>query len=213
MYHFEYVPRREWLPVREELLDMIHQLQDEVREHFTFQYRFVGSSSRNMITRDPFSNRGFDFDVDLEVNDCFDRYSPDQIRQILRRGIDRITNPKGLPIMGYDYAENSTRVLTIKVKDPANSRILHSCDLCIVRKSSDGRRQYIRKNTFACNHTWEYQSEGFDQLPEMIDWIKENGCWQEVRDLYLSKKNRNFGLYKTSRSLFAEAVHEVWQKC
>ena len=52
MHDFEYVPNYEWEPVRDELLDIIHRLQDEVREHFTFQYHFVGSSKRRMITRD-----------------------------------------------------------------------------------------------------------------------------------------------------------------
>lgn len=211
MYHYKYVDRSEWAPVREELLGLLHKLQDEVREHFTFQYHFIGSSKRNMITRDLCGNKGFDFDVDLEINDRSCRYSPSQIREILRVGIDRITNPNGLPVMGYDHAENSTRVLTIKVKDPANSRILHSCDLCIVRKSCDGRRQYIRKNIRHYNYTWEYQSEDFEALPEKIDWVKRNGHWQEVRELYLRKKNNNFP-FKPSRSLFAEAVHEIWQK-
>lgn len=212
MYHYEYVDRSEWAPVRDELIDLIHQLQDEVREDFTFQYRFIGSSNRNMITRDPRNNKGFDFDVDLEVNVPDDRFSPDQIRRILRTGIDHITNPNGLPVMGYSHAEDSTRVLTLKVKDPANSRILHSCDLCIVRRDRDGRRQYIRKNVFSGNHTWEYQPEDFEQLPDKIDWVKRNGHWQEVRDLYLHKKNMNWLHNKPSRSLFAEAVHEIWQK-
>lgn len=69
MHDFEYVPKKEWKPIRDELLEIIRRLQNEVRDSFTFQYHFVGSSSRNMITRDRNSNTGFDFDVNIEVND------------------------------------------------------------------------------------------------------------------------------------------------
>lgn len=212
MYDFEYVDKEEWKPVRDDLLDLIHNLQNEVREHFTFQFRFVGSSKRNMITRNRRGNQGFDFDVDIEIKKMRGNYSPEQIRNILRNTLDRITDPNGRSPLRYDCAENSTRVLTIKVKDRENARILHSFDFCVLRVCEDGRRQYIRKNGWFGNHTWEYQSEDYEALPDKIDWVKRLGHWQEVRDLYLRKKNNNFDSNKRSRSLFAEAVHEIWQK-
>lgn len=83
MHDFEYVSNHEWEPVRDELFEIIHRLQDEVRDNFTFQYHFVGSSKRKMITRDRNSNIGFDFDVNIEVNDPDKNYSPEEIRNIL----------------------------------------------------------------------------------------------------------------------------------
>lgn len=212
MHDFEYVPNYEWEPVRDELLDIIHRLQDEVQEHFTFQYHFVGSSKRRMITRDRNSNIGFDFDVNIEVNDPQGNYDPDEIRDILRKGLDKVTNPYEFSIWGYDYTEDSTRVLTIKVKDRANSRILHSCDFCIIYECGDGRQQYIRYNKQQNSYTWESQPKGFIKLPAKIDWIKEHGLWQEVRDHYIYKKNVNDNPNKHSHTIFAETVHEVWQK-
>ena len=212
MHDFEYVPNNEWEPIRDELLDIIYQLQDEVREYFTFQYHFVGSSKRRMITRDRNSNIGFDFDVNIEVNDPEEEYSAEDIRRILRKGLDKVTNPYGCSIFGYDYTEDSTRVLTIKVKDTANSRILHSCDFCIIYECGDGRQQYIRYNKQQNSYTWEYQPKGFMELPAKIDWIKEQRLWQQVRDHYLYKRNTNNNPNKHSRTFFAETVHEVWQK-
>ena len=191
MQDCEYVKKEEWQPVRDELYEIIHKLQDEVREYFTFQYHFVGSSKRNMITRGRNSNTGFDFDVNIEVNDPDEDYSAEEIRNILRNGLDRVTNPYGRSIFGYDYTEDSTRVLTIKVKDKANSRILHSCDFCIVNDCEDGRQQYIRYNKKQHSYSWEYQPKGYYELPEKIEWIKKNGLWQQVRDVYLDKKNMN----------------------
>lgn len=212
MRDYEYVKKEEWQPVRDELYEIIHKLQDEVREYFTFQYHFVGSSKRNMITRGKNSNTGFDFDVNIEVNDPDENYSAEEIRNILRNGLDRVTNLNRLLIFGYDYTEDSTRVLTIKVKDKANSRILHSCDFCVVNYCEDGRQQYIRYNKKQCSYSWEYQPKGYYELPEKIEWIKKNGLWQQVRDVYLDKKNMNTDKNKKSRSIFAETVHQVCQQ-
>ncbi len=139
--------------------------KNEVRDDFTFQYHFVGSSKRDMITRDRKSNKGFDFDVNIEVNDPDEDYSAEEIRKILHKGLDKITNPYGYSIFGYDYTEDSTRVLTIKVKDRANSRILHSCDFCIIYECSEGRQQYIRYNKKQRSYSWEYQPKGYYALP------------------------------------------------
>ena len=103
MHNFEYVPKEEWKPVKDELSEIIQKLQDEVRDCFTFQYRFVGSSARNMITRDSKSNTGYDFDVNIEVDDPDENYSAKEVRNILREGLNRVTNPYGYPFYRYDY--------------------------------------------------------------------------------------------------------------
>ena len=212
MHDFEYVPNHEWKPIRDELFEIIHRLQDEVQDEFTFQYYFVGSSKRKMITRDRNSNTGFDFDVNIEVNDPDENYSAEEIRNILHKGLDRVTNPYGYSIFGYDYTEDSTRVLTIKVKDKTNSRILHSCDFCIIYECGDGRQQYIRYNKKQNSYPWEYQPKGQMELPAKIEWVKEQGLWQQVRKYYLYKKNINDNPNKHSRTIFAETIHEIWQK-
>lgn len=212
MHDFMYVSNDEWKPVREEILEIIYGLQDEVRDDFTFQFHFVGSSQRKMITRDQNSNIGFDFDVNIEVNDPDENYSPKEIRDILREGLNKVTHPYGYPIFRYDYPEDSTRVLTIKVKDKINSRIMHSCDFCIVHECGDGRQQYIRYNKKQKQYNWEYQPKGYINLNDKIKWIKKNGLWQEVRDCYLDKKNKNIDNNKKSRSIFAETIHQVCQQ-
>ena len=90
MYHFKYVTKAEARKVREKLENLVHEVQDEVRDNFTLQYYFIGSSARNMITYDPETNIGFDFDVNLEVNDNEvndneEQYLAKEIRQTLER--------------------------------------------------------------------------------------------------------------------------------
>lgn len=49
-------------------------------------------------------------------------------------------------------------------------------------------------------------------LPDKVDWIKENGLWDALRDLYIGKKNTNDDPNVHSRSIFAMTVHEICQK-
>lgn len=207
MKDFEYVSKKEYGPVNDDLIALIHLVQEEVREYFTFRYDFIGSASRNMITREVNGNVGYDFDVNIRVNDPEENYSPEELREILKNGFDK-HNSK----FDYDYTEDSSRVLTIKVKDRNNKRILHSCDFAIVFDCSDGRQQYVRFNKNQQSYSWEYQPKGFYQLEERIADIKECGCWQEVRDLYIDKKNRNIDPNKKSRSIFAETIKEVYDR-
>lgn len=207
MHDFVYVTKVSAQPVKNELIQIIHEVQDIVRPYFTFQFRPVGSSSRNMITYDRKSNIGFDFDFDLEINDYNEDYKPAQIRHIIKNATDQVA-----PRYGYKYCEDSTRVLTIKKVNIFTSRILHSCDFAIVYNCEDGRQQYIRFNKDHNNYTWEYQGKGFKRLENRITWLKANGYWGELQDYYIYKKNCNNNPNKHSRSIFAESINEMYQK-
>ena len=211
MKEFEYVTKREYGPVKEDLVELIHLVQDEVREHFTFRYDFIGSASRNMITREINGNVGYDFDVNIRVNDPDNNYSAKKIRNILKAAFDKHAKK-----FMYDDAEDSTRVITIKVKDRKNSKILHGCDFAVVNdyidEDGDEHQEYIHFNKKQNTYEWQEQPEGYYMLLERIDDIKKYNLWQKVRDLYLEKKSKNTDLHKKSRSIFAETVKEVHDK-
>lgn len=204
MYNFRYVTKKEFLPVKKELIEIINKVQDIVRNEFTFRYDFIGSASRNAITMDECSNTGFDFDVNIRVNDDDENYNAQEIKSILINAFNRVVGN-----YGYDYGEDSKRVITIKVKDRDNSRILHSCDFAVVYDCSDGRQQFIYFNKAQQTYEWQYQPKGFYQLEVKMQKIKNNGLWNALRDLYLYKKNTNNDQKKKSRSIWAESVNEI----
>lgn len=209
MSDFRYVTRSEAKPVRDELITIIHEVQELVRNDFTFQFRPVGSSSPNinMITYDRNSNIGFDFDFDLEINDDDENYTPAEIRHIMKNAIDQVA-----PKYGYKHCEDSTRVLTIKKVNLLTSQILHSCDFALVYNCSDGRQQYIRFNKMNYNYIWEYQGKGFKNFDTRFRWLISNGYREELRQYYINKKNCNNNPDKHSRSILAESVNEMYQK-
>lgn len=207
MHDFVYVTKASAKPVRDELIQIIHEVQDIVREeYFTFQFKPVGSSSRNMITYDRKSNIGFDFDFDLAINDDDENYTPAEIRHIIKNAIDQVA-----PGYGYKYCEDSTRVLTIKKVNKRTSKIIHSCDFALVR-IKNGRQQYMRFNKKNNNYTWEYQGKGFKNFDKRLNWLMDNDYREELLEYYLDKKNSNNDLNKHSRSILTESVNELYQK-
>ncbi len=207
MHVFKYVTKKEAQPIKDELYQILHKVQNQVRDKFTFSFTPVGSSSHNMITYDTKSNIGFDFDINIEVNDDNEDFESGEIRTIIRNAIDKIA-----PRYGYTFCKDSTRVLTIKKVNPDSSRIIHSCDLAIVNNCADGRQQYIRFNKDNNNYSWEYQGKGFADLNKKIGWLKNKKLWGDLRDYYIQKKNGNSNPNKHSRSILAESINETCQK-
>ena len=206
MYHFEYVSKKEAAPYKAELIEILHQVQDYVRDDFTFQFTFIGSSSRNMITYDPTTNIGFDFDVNITVNDDDEDYSPEEIRTILHNAFSRF-----MTAYGYNRCEQSTRVISIKVVDQWSSRVIRSCDFAVVYEGRNGQ-QYIRFNKERNYFSWEFQTQPYKELEFRADYLKENGHWNEVLEVYLDKKNNNYNPDKHSRSLYAETINECFRR-
>jgi len=208
MHEYEYVTKEEYGPVKDELIDLIKALQNELRDYLTFQYTFVGSSSRNMITREVNGNRGYDFDVDLKINHP-EEYTPSELKHLITNALNRITFG-----YGYGFCEDSSRVITIKKVDHWYSRIISSCDFAIVHEFHDRNKKlhymYVYFNKTNNEYRWQERSKEYTGLKEKEEKIKQAGLWNEVREIYLEKKC----LYsddKKSRALYAETINEVFQ--
>lgn len=194
------------------LMQLLNEVRVELSKHYTFQHRIVGSYSRNMITYDQKGNVGYDFDVNIYPNDAEMNYSAKQIKQLFKQALDRHVFS-----YGFDYAEDSTRVLTIKVKDREHARIIHSVDFAFVNdyedESGKKHQEYIHFNKSKNVYLWQEQKEGYYMLPERIEWIKEQGLWEsDLKPYYIEKKNKNSDQNVHSRTIFANAVHEICQK-
>ena len=101
MYHFQYVSKNEIAPLKNQMIELIGLVQDEIRNYFTFQYEFIGSVKRKMVTCDVNSNIGFDFDVNIMVNDDDEEYSAKEIKQILMKAFNKYAYK-----YHYDFCED-----------------------------------------------------------------------------------------------------------
>ena len=210
MSKFEYVPKGEYQPIRRQLEGIIHRVQHTMREkyHVTFQYQLIGSGSRHLITREKGGNRGFDFDYDLIVQSPVSRKSTDlkDLKDRFRRAfIDAL---KGT---NYRDPEDSTSVLTIKVVDTKSSRIVHSCDFCIVFPFSDGGKGSL-KNQKNGRYSIERRPASRNIDHKLAVVLSTSGGWNRIRANYLRLKENNRDPQKRSFVLYMEAVCNIYNQ-
>ncbi len=210
---FQYVTKKEAAPFKKEIRELLLAVQKEVKKKFTFQFYAVGSSSRNMITYDRKGNIGFDFDFNIEPNDPENKYDAYKMRNIIYEAIRKHSGQFGYT-HGYTHIEDSTSVITIKVIDYPNSRIKYSCDFAIVHHYNENgqkKQEYIRHDKMQRRYCWAARDKGF-YIEGKINWLKKHGYWNELRDYYIDKKNKNCDPNKHSRSILAESVNEMYER-
>ena len=213
-HDFKYISKRDPKVVTayNDLMQLLKEVRKELKSQYTFQHKIIGSYKRNMITYDEKSNVGFDFDVNIYPNDDENTLSAKEIKLSFKNALY-----KHVKEHGFDYAEDSTRVLTIKVKDRKHARVVYSVDFAFVNDYEDNHGQqhqeYIHFNKEQNQYEWKEQPEGYYMLPQKINWIKQQGLWETaLKPYYIEKKNLNTNPDIHSRTVFAIAVHEICQK-
>ena len=210
-YDFYYVDPAISAPIRKRIVELIKKIQKDISSEYTFQYQFIGSSARNMITADKKDNVGFDFDVNIIPQKIKGKGSPEHLRKVLFNAIQRTYNAYGF----NSKVENSTNVITIKKVDHKSSRCLYGCDFAVIRTTKKGRQQNIvlHKNNNKQSYVWEDRGDYYDGLTKRVEFLKKNSqYWNELRNYYIKKKNKNYCGEKKSRAIYAESVKEICDK-
>lgn len=203
-HSYVYVPESEYGPVKKQLLQLIDTVQKSIKNKMKFRIKFIGSSSRNMITKDLKGNSGYDFDLNIIIDPNTVKDEPKVIKDFFRNAFDKYVKQ-----FGYDNCEDSTSVFTIKTKD--NGKIIHSADFGIVRKYY-GEKQILMNHKDLETYCWENLPKYSKKVSKMADWCKEKGLWEEVRDRYIRNKNENTDPGKKSRMIYADTVNQVFLK-
>ena len=208
---YEYVTKQEVSIAREEIEDIIHKVQNYLRKEklLTFQYNLIGSASnkRHLVTRIKNGNQGFDLDYNIVINKLLKngKNNAKWIKETLISAFNQfLKNP-------YKKCENSTSVFTIKKLNKKNNTIDFSFDFAIVfyyEEDSVERQKYIKFDKNKNSYFLELRKIATNHR-DKEQFIKENGYWSEVRDVYLEKKNKNSDPNKKSRTLYYETIKEL----
>ncbi|MBR3885115.1 MAG: hypothetical protein IKJ33_01430 [Clostridia bacterium] len=226
---YEYVSKKEISLARDEIKKIIHQVQDYLRKEgiLTFQYYLVGSASnkRHLVTRLKNGNKGFDLDYNIIIQKIADEYDDaESIKKILMKTFDMFKLEK------YTNCKDSTSVFTIKNIDTKTNSIKYSFDFAIVEYYEEEienpnfdedyddpteeyiiveRQKYIKNDKFRHQYIWNLRPIADDHRYK-VQWIKENGLWNNVHNRYLENKNSNTDPNKKSRTMYYETVNEIY---
>lgn len=196
--------------------DLVNQLVQAInrKELLEVRQHLVGSGAKNLITQN--AGRPIDLDYNVEilrskginVNDG--RWVKEHVRKIFDEVLAR---------KGWEPCDDSTSALTTKLHCfPDGNQPLFSIDLCITRVDDFGRKLRLIHNKTGIVQwdSWIWNEAPHAKgLEDRVDWLKDNGCWLELREAYLDKKNMYLTRNDHNHSsyiVYIEAVNEVYSK-
>ncbi len=203
MYRFAL--QSEVTELHEWCMDILHQVQDDVREFFTFDIRLIGSGEKRLVTQN--SNQAFDLDYNIILQKDKKNLinSPQQIKKLFMDSFKRMLSQK---VSGYNYVSDSTSVITAKLIQGKNTSF--SFDVAIIVEGNDGFYYRLINDKISGRYIWN-QVENSKNYFEKFQVVKRRGLWLKFKKRYLELKNlylrRNQS--KKSFSIFLETLNEV----
>lgn len=187
--------------------EILHAVQDEVREYFTFDIRLIGSGDKRLVTQN--SDESFDLDYNLilqkDKKGLLD--NPKQIKEIF---VSRFNKVLRQYVSDYSHVSDSTSVITAKLI--RNNRVTFSFDVAIIVEGDDGYFYRLTNDKNTGRYIWNQVKQSSNYL-EKFKALKEDGYWIQFKERYLELKNmhlrRQDGV--KSFSIFLETLNEFYR--
>lgn len=199
---YNYVSKKAIRDIREYCEEIIKKIQkSQLKEFFTFSFYLIGSGKTNLITING-DNGAYDLDYNLILQkDKADLFSkPQKIKELFSEAFDKERSN-----FNIKKIENSSSVITLKFKDKKVN-----VDIAILRKNNNGNYSKIIYDKNNNRYIWN-EIKCSKNYQDNINLIKQQMCWNEVRDRYLFKKNSYLKQSKniSSFSILLETINEV----
>lgn len=197
-----------------------------------FGWNFVGSANRYgvaFITRRINGNRGFDFDVNLYVEnpDENNYWKAKYLRTQFYLAIQKVFKK-----YGYQDPEDRTSVIRVKMVDKKDSKIIHSIDFAIFQDIRNADSEFIEKYARKYDngsYGWTTRGGKNNDALAKLTWLNDNigdsgndnykywygdglSLLEDLRQEYLKLKNNNNDEEKCSFQLFNEAINNIYNQ-
>ena len=195
--------------------DIVNQLVQSINKGsvMTVKACLVGSGAKNLVTQN--ANHPIDLDYNICIVDInsIDINNGRDIKEYIRKEFNNV-----LKANSWGDCQDSTSALTTEKRVfKRGNQTAFSIDLAITFKNSLGWYKLIHQKTGWAIYDRYYWNEIPDsrQLEEKVYAIKLNHLWDEVRDIYLEKKN--LYLQRNDRThpsfiVYIESVNQVYYK-
>ena len=212
---YDFVKDKEFLKsLKRTCGDIINQLVQVINNDdvMTVEANLVGSGAKNLITQNAIEPIYLDYN--LVILECKDINDTQRIKEYVRKEFNKILN-----LNKWGDCSDSTSCLTTGKRFFAQgNKTIFNIDLAIVVEDKEGNwYRLIHKKTGIIDFDrWFWnQAPNSEQLNDKVTWLKSNGYWNEVRDIYLKRKNMYLSLHDNDHSSFncyIEAVNEIYNK-
>ncbi|MCI6316158.1 MAG: hypothetical protein MR877_03220 [Spirochaetia bacterium] len=208
MYH--YVESKDYKPYHFFISDKLNRVKQQILKEHQIEKTVdsVGSLYKKLVTQN--NNLPFDLDYNLVIeNRLITQLNPKPLKDYVMEHLDDMIAEK---CEDWKYCQDSKAAITIR--RVVNGRLDFSADIAILAKNSNG--QY-------CRLLHDKQRQKYDWAPvpnsekvyERFRKLKNYGYWEDIRELYLKKKNHYLSIQDKEHPsfvVFVETIKEVWDK-
>ena len=188
-------------------MEILHAVQEEIREYFTFDIRLIGSGDKRLVTQNSDESFDLDYNIILQKDKKGLLDNPKQIKEIF---VKRFKNVLNRYVSDYTHVDDSTSVITAKLIQ--NNKIEFSFDVAIIVEGDDGYFYRLTNDKNTGRYIWNQVKQSANYF-EKFQAVKENGYWNEFKRRYLELKNmhlrRQDGV--KSFSIFLETLNEFYE--
>ena len=207
---YDYVKDKAFLKqMRSTCSNLINQLVQLINNENTLyvEANLVGSGAKNLETQNAKEPIDLDYNLviletnGLSINDCR------EIKEYIRKSFNKVLRRNG-----WGDCKDSTSALSTEQRHfKEGNKTPFSIDLAIICEDRTSWYRLIHDKQLR-RYYW---NEGQDSkgLLDRVDWLKDNGLWNKVRDAYLDKKNmylKRGDNNHPSFNCYIEAVNEVY---
>ncbi|CDB25146.1 putative uncharacterized protein [Firmicutes bacterium CAG:552] len=188
-------------------MEILHAVQDEVREYFTFDIRLIGSGDKRLVTQNGDECFDLDYNIIMQKDKKGLLDNPKQIKDIFVKRFKAVLEEN---VSGYNYVSDSTSVITAKLI--RNDKIEFSFDVAIIVEGDDGYFYRLTHDKRTNRYIWNQVANSKNYFAK-FKAIKENGYWMEFKQRYLKNKDRHLSNQDgvKSFSIFLETLNEFYR--
>ncbi|MCH5152340.1 MAG: hypothetical protein J1F68_00055 [Clostridiales bacterium] len=214
MYH--YIDDKEFLQrMRRRCSDIVNQLVTAINNDdlMTVKAHLVGSGAKNLETQNASAPIDLDYNL-VVINSSCPINDGKQIKNYIMKKFNMILKKNG-----WSDCSDSTSCLETETREfKSGNKTGFSIDLAIVYEDPDGTwyRLIHEKTGNISNDRWFWNigpnSKG---LTKKVDWLKNKNLWNEVREVYLEKKNmylKGNDHNHPSFICYIETINELYNK-
>lgn len=188
-------------------MEILHAVQDEVRDYFTFDIRLIGSGDKRLVTQNSDESFDLDYNIILQKDKKGLLDNPKQIKDIFVSRFNRVLKNC---VSDYTHVSDSTSVITAKLI--RNNKLRFSFDVAIIVEGDDGYFYRLTNDKNTGRYIWNQVKQSANYF-ERFKAVKEKGYWVKFKQRYLELKNmhlrRQDGV--KSFSVFLETLNEFYR--
>lgn len=204
---YKYAEQRAVTDLNKWCINILHDVQKEVSDYFTFDIRLIGSGDKRLVTQNAEESFDLDYNIILQKDKKGLLDNPKQNKDIFIARFNKVLNRY---IDNCYHTSDSTSVITIK--NIQKGKLLFSFDVAIIVEGNDGYFYRLTNDKNSNRYIWNRVKNSADYF-EKFQRIKEKGLWLKFKNRYLELKNwhlsRQDGV--KSFSIFLETLNEVYR--